>query len=228
MTRADIGSDLAVITVPTPQVPRGGAMVVTEHGLGLLTLYGMFGDSAPTDLAGFLEFARGLTRPDTYEVIKDLEPVGEAAVFRFPASVRRRYERLRHFPAGLLVLGDAVCSFNPAYGQGMGVAAIQATILRRLATADPAVSPLRFFRAISSTVDTPWQIVTGGDLAHPRAEGRRTPMLRVVNRYLGCLTTAATRDAALSLAFHRVTNLVAAPPTLMRPDRALRVLARRW
>jgi hypothetical protein len=226
LTFAETNDDVAIITVPTPEVPRGGALVVAENGLGLLTLYGMFGEHAPTDVEGFLDFAGSLARPDTYDTVKGLEPVGEAATFRFPGSVRRRYERLRHFPAGLLVLGDAVCSFNPAYGQGMSVCAIQATVLRRLAAADPAVSPQRFFRAISSIVDTPWQIVTGGDLSHPRVEGHRPAALKVINRYLQRLQRAAVRDVALSLAFHRVTNLVAAPPTLMRPDRAVRVLLR--
>ena len=224
LTRADLDGDVAIVTPPTPRCPRGGALVATENGLGQVTLYGLLGERAPTELAGFLEYARTLARPDTYAAIADREPVGEAATFRFPASVRRRYERLRRFPAGLLVLGDAVCSFNPAYGQGMSVAAMQAALLRRLVTAEPAVAPQRFFRAISSIVDIPWQVVATGDLAHPRVDGRRTAMLGVVTRYLRRLQAAAVRDAALALAFTRVTNLLAAPPSLMRPDRALRVL----
>lgn len=226
LDRTDIGDDLYIITVPTVQSPRGAAMVAAENGIGLVTLYGLLGDRAPADLDGFLEFARTLHRLDTFDAIKGREPVGDAATFRFPASTRRRYERLRDFPAGLLVLGDAVCSFNPAYGQGMSVCAIQATLLRRMATQAAEVDPIRFFRSIAPSVDTPWQIVTGGDLAHPGVEGERTTALRAINRYLARLQVAAVRDASLALAFGRVTNLLATPPSLLRPDRAVRVLLR--
>jgi len=46
-------------------------------------------------------------------------------------STWRHYEEI-NLPHGLLVLGDAVCSLNPTYGQGMTVAAVQATALSEL------------------------------------------------------------------------------------------------
>jgi 2-polyprenyl-6-methoxyphenol hydroxylase-like FAD-dependent oxidoreductase len=222
--RSDLDGDVTIVSVPSPQQPRGGVLSLQENGVGLLTLYGLLGESAPTDLDGFLEFSRTLITPDISEALTRLRPIGDGQTFRFPASVRRRYESLRRFPAGLVVIGDAVCSFNPAYGQGMSVAAKQAVVLRRLARAGETIDARRFFRQIAAILETPWQIVVGGDLSHPAVEGERTAMLRLLNRYLNRLQRAATRDLVLAESFNRVMHLIAAPPTLMRPDRALRVL----
>jgi hypothetical protein len=98
--------------------------------------------------------------------------------FRFPASVRRRYERLRRFPERLLAIGDAVCSFNPVYGQGMTVAALEAMMLRRLLSHGSALRPRLYFRRIARMVDVPWDIAVGGDLAFPQVPGRRTTKRR--------------------------------------------------
>jgi hypothetical protein len=136
--------------------------------------------------------------------------------------VRRRYERLRGFPAGLLVFGDAVCAFNPVYGQGMTVAALEAVALRdHLAR---GVDALRFFREISPLIDVPWDISTGGDLGFPGVEGRRTLKVRIGNAYMSRLHAAATNSSEVTKAFFRVAGLVDPPQALMRPSLVVRVL----
>ena len=144
--------------------------------------------------------------------------------FRFPASTRNRYERLREFPAGLLVTGDAVCSFNPVYGQGMTVAAMQALALCRHLGAGTA--PPR--RASSTTSPRssipPGTSMTGADLAFPQVPGPRPAKVRFVNAYLPRLHAAAAGDGELALAMIRVIGLKDRPEGLLRPDRMLRVL----
>jgi 2-polyprenyl-6-methoxyphenol hydroxylase-like FAD-dependent oxidoreductase len=219
-----LGTDVAILTAGTPQNPRGGALAAIEGGRHILTIFGILGDHPPTDPAGFDAFAASLLFPDIPQAIRDAEPLTDPVPFRFPASVRHRYERLRRFPIGLLVLGDAVCSFNPIYGQGMTAAAVQASTLQRLLARGEAPQARHYFRAIARTINTPWDIAVGADLAFPEVPGIRTAKIRMVNNYLPKLHAAATADVTLGRAFVRVLGMVDRPEGLLRPDRMLRVL----
>jgi 2-polyprenyl-6-methoxyphenol hydroxylase-like FAD-dependent oxidoreductase len=222
-----LGGDLASLHGPTPAHPRGGALARLEGDQWMLTLMGLLGDHPPTDPSGFLAFARSLQFTDIYQAIRQAEPLDNPVAFRFPMSIRRRYERLARFPEGFLVLGDSVCNFNPIYGQGMTVAALEALTLRSHLQRHPKPQPRRFFREIARVIDTPWDMATGADLAFPRVEGRRTHKLRMASTYIAQLHAAATRDARLASAFVRVSGLVDRPEALLRPGVALRVLGHR-
>jgi 2-polyprenyl-6-methoxyphenol hydroxylase-like FAD-dependent oxidoreductase len=219
-----LGGDLAVLQAATPQHPRTGALQVLEGDRWLLTLAGILGDHPPTDPDGFLAFARSLQFPDLYETVRDAEPLDDPVSFRFPASVRHRYERLDRFPDGLLVVGDAVCSFNPVYGQGMSVAALEALTLRRHLQRGIQPQPRRFLRDLARLVDVPWDMAAGGDLVFPGVPGRRTLKVRLVSAYLTRLHAAAAHDAHLATTFVRVAGLVAPPQSLLRPGIVVRVL----
>jgi 2-polyprenyl-6-methoxyphenol hydroxylase-like FAD-dependent oxidoreductase len=219
-----LDGDLAVLDATTPDHPRGGALLRLEGDRWMVTLAGMLGDHPPIDPDGFLDFARSLRFPDIYQAVRDAEPLDDPVGFRFPASVRHRYERLDRFPDGLLVVGDAVCSFNPIYGQGMSVAALEALTLRRHLQLGAVPQPRRWFRGLARVVDVPWDIAVGGDLAVPGVQGRRTLKIRLVNAYIARLHAAAAHDSGLASTFVRVAGLVAPPQTLLRPKVALRVL----
>ena len=146
---------------------------------------------------------------------------------RFPANLRRRYDRLSRFPNGLVVLGDAVCSLNPIYGQGMTVAALQALMLRTHLRRHPAPEPLVLCRELAHVAATPWNLATGADLALPGARGARPRRARLMGAYLTRLHEAAASDVVLAKSLLRVSNLVDAPSALLRPSVAFRVLARR-
>ena len=221
-----LGGDLAVLLAATPRNPRAGALQLLEGGRWMVTLAGILGDHPPTDPDGFLAFARSLQFPDIYEAVRDAEPLDDPVAFRFPASVRHRYERLDRFPDGLLVMGDAVCSFNPIYGQGMSVAAIEALALRRHLERGVEPQPRRWFRDLAQVVDVPWDMAAGGDLVFPGVQGPRTLKTRLVSAYIARLHAAAENDAGLASAFVRVAGLVAPPQTLLRPGVAVRVLLR--
>lgn len=222
-----LGGDLAALLAPTPAHPRGGALARLEDDQWMLTLFGVLGDHPPTDPAGFLEFARSLQFGDIYHAIRNDEPLDKPVGFRFPESVRRRYERLTRFPEGLVVVGDSVCSLNPIYGQGMTVAGLEALALRSHLRRQQQARPRRFHRAIARAVNAPWEMDAGGDLAFPDAQGRRTQKLRLAGAYITQLHAAAAHDTRLASAFTRVSGLLDPPQALMRPGVALRVLRHR-
>ncbi|WEH29920.1 hypothetical protein [Streptomyces sp. AM 3-1-1] len=138
-------------------------------------------------------------------------------------------ERLDRLPAGLLLTGDALCSFNPAYGQGMTVAAMEALALGELLgeSGDGDDLPQRSYARAARIVEGAWQTATGGDLRFPEVEGARPPGFGLVNRYLDRLRRAATVDAALTRTLLEVSNLYAPPSALFAPRTGLRVLTAR-
>lgn len=219
-----LGADTAVFIGPTPQQPRAGFLIRVEGGLHMVTVAGMLGDYPPTGPVGFAAFAASLALPDIAEALRGAEPVADGDAFRFPASVRHRYEWLGAFPEGLLAIGDAVCSFNPVYGQGMTVAGIQAMALRGL-LAEAAVPPAgRYFTEIARVIDVPWQTAVGADLAFPGVTGERTTEIQERNAYVSRLHAAAATDAALSEAFLRVIGMLDPPQALFRPELRRRVM----
>lgn len=220
-----LNGDVAVVVPATPEGKRGGVLLAQEGDRWTLTLIGYFGQVAPSELDGFIEYARSLPTPCIYEAIRDAEPLGEPASSRYPASTRRRYERLDRFPEGFLVFGDAICSFNPIYGQGMSVSALEAEQLAAvLARKSPGTLAKQFFRQAAKVIDIPWGITVGSDLRMKETVGPRTPAVKFINWYMSKLHRAAHRDPVASLAFHRVGNLLAPPPTVLHPRLAARVL----
>jgi 2-polyprenyl-6-methoxyphenol hydroxylase-like FAD-dependent oxidoreductase len=225
LDRDPLGKDIAIIPAATPTHPRGAffyRLPGTEGGFEL-SLTGMLGDHPPADPEGFLEFTRTLPVKKIYEAVKDAEPLDDPVMLRYPASTRRRYDKLDRFPERFLVMADAVCSFNPLYAQGMTVAALEATTLRKhLERGIPSALP--FFRDISAVIEQPWQFSAIADLAYPGVEGKRTLRTRVVNAYLPKLQAAAAHDPKLSAAFIRAAGLIDPPQALLRPDILARAL----
>ncbi|GAA3381608.1 FAD-dependent oxidoreductase [Cryptosporangium minutisporangium] len=217
--------DIVIVTARFPGQRTSSVMQRLEGGRVLLTLAGVLGERPPSTLDGFAAYARTLATPDTAEMLRVAEPIGAPATFRFPTYERHRYELLDRFPAGLLVAGDAACAFNPVYGQGMAVAAMEAAALSEELHRGGEPDRVRYFAAVGRALEAPWRLAVGADLALPEVTGPSLPDSPLTGEYLGRLQLAATEDAELATALIRVMGLVDPPPMLLRPDVVERVMA---
>lgn len=220
-----------LLTPEAPRETRFGGMFPIEGDRWVVSMGGWAGDHAPTDAAGLLEYARALPAPDIYNIMSQSEPLSEVIPHKFNSSLRRHYEKLARFPQGYLVLGDAVCSFNPTYGQGMTSAAMQAAGLDELLTQQRGqpgnLAPL-FFKQAAKIIDTSWQLAVGEDFRFPQTSGPKPAGVDLLNRYVAMVHRATLTDAEVGRAFARVMNLLAAPTSLMAPAILVRVLRANW
>ena len=134
-----------------------------------------------------------------------------------PSSQWRRYDKMRRFPEGLLVTGDAICSFNPIYGQGMTVAALEALALRDCLSRGTKDLARRFFRAAAAPIRQAWQLSANPDLSLPEIDGTPPLLARLLNVYVDRVLTAAEYDTAAVNQFFRVTSLIDPATRLLRP-----------
>jgi 2-polyprenyl-6-methoxyphenol hydroxylase-like FAD-dependent oxidoreductase len=203
---------------------RGGVILEQENNRWIVTLIGYFGEHAPEDMEGFMEFARSLPSRKIYESLIDAEPISEPRTFKFPSSTRRYYERVKRLPTGLIAFGDAICSFNPVYGQGMSCAALQAAALQKCLKCNGANFERHFFRAAAKVIDIPWGTAVGSDLRLAETVGKRTLNVRFINWYVAQLHKAGHTDAVAAAAFLRVAQLVAPPTGIFAPTIAARII----
>ncbi|MDO8145902.1 MULTISPECIES: NAD(P)/FAD-dependent oxidoreductase [unclassified Isoptericola] len=219
-----IGDDIAIVSTMTPELPRGMiyARLTDRYAL---SLNGLGRHAPPRDWDGFLEFVRSLPVPEVYRSVLSASRIEEPHSFRFPASTRRRYERLTGLPEGFAVVGDAFARFNPVYAQGMTVAAMAAERLRAHLEDRGAFDARLFARQLGRVVDTPWTLAAGGDLGFPTVRGRRTLATSMANRYVTQVQRGAVKDPVVAKAFLRVAGLLEEPTSLFRPGIVARALA---
>ena len=220
----DLGGKVAVVVAGSGPNWRNGTILYQTADSWIVSVGGYFGDHAPDDPQMFAAYTGSLPTSDIHDIVAHAEPLSDFVSYRYPANLRRRYERMPRFPRGYLVFGDALCSFNPVYGQGMTVAAQEAALLQACLRDGDADLARRFFHEAKVAIDTPWDIAVGNDLRHPQVQGPRSPKVRFINWYIGKLHMAAQYDARLAKAFLKVANLEAPPARLLHPAVVMRVV----
>lgn len=220
-----LDGDIGIICGPSGPIPRTAALARLETGEWLLTVGGFGRDRPPLTIPGLLEFVEGLPCGRELDAaIRHGQPVGDPVQFRFPVATRRPYER-GTLPPGLLVLGDAACSQDPVYGQGMTVAALQAHALR--ADLRRGIGVPRTQRRMAAASRSAWVTARAADLALTGTPGGRSPARRIADAYMARVLAAAARDAAVATGFLRVTGLIDPPSALFRPRIMLPVIGPR-
>lgn len=220
-------NDRRVLYVPvSPPRTRGGAAFPVEGDRWLVNLHGMHGDHPPRTLDSYVEFAASLPTPELKRLLDDHPQVSEDIEhYPIPSNRRYRYEDLDRFPDGLIVIGDAIASFNPIYAQGMSVAALEAVVLHHtLATGDREGVALRFFDHAKAVIDIAWTMAVGADFGFSQTTGPKPRGTDLFNRYLSRLTRKAHTDGELRHAFYQTIVMERPPISLLRPNVVWRVL----
>lgn len=218
--------DRRTVYVPlSPPRTRGGAAFPVEDDRWLVNVHGVHGDHPPTDSEGFDAFAASLPPPELARLLDEHPRATDDIVhYPIPSNRRYRYESLDRFLDGMVVVGDAIASFNPVYAQGMSVAALEAVELHHslVAGGREAVST-RFFDRASRVVDVAWRMAVGADFGFERTTGPKPRGTDLTNRYVARLMRRAHTDGELRHAFYRTIAMERPPRSLLRPGVVWRV-----
>jgi 2-polyprenyl-6-methoxyphenol hydroxylase-like FAD-dependent oxidoreductase len=215
------------LVIAGPPTGRQAVVFPLEGARWLVTLAGMHGERPPTDDAGFLAFARSLPSPEVAEFVESATPLGPVATHRMHSNQRRHLERMRDLPGGLVLLGDAVCSFNPTYGQGMSTATLQAEALGQALDRVPTVDARlvrAFYKRAAKAITPAWQLTTGADFALPATTGPKAPGTDLLNRFMPRVFRASQVSEAVARRVIEVTSLLRPPPSLFTPAMVARIL----
>ncbi|WP_052443181.1 FAD-dependent oxidoreductase [Streptacidiphilus neutrinimicus] len=220
--------DIAYQMTFAPDIPRGGVLLAVERGRWACSLFGYGDQTPPTDPEGYLEFAHSLGNPHLGEQLADR--TGAEQVHRYTNVNSRwfQYHRSNDWPERLVALGDAVCVFDPVYGQGLTVAALEADLLRRMLAerrdSGRGLDGLarRYQRGVARVLLAPWTVSGNSDLMW---DPENRPLgARIAHAYNRRLFAAAVHDPAVWARFAQVVNMVASPATLFHPSVLAKVL----
>ncbi len=211
--------DTGLVIAATPESPIGSTILPIENRQWLVLGAG-YGERRPSrDTGRFADFLSSLRDRAAADLASSLQPMSDVAVYRQTGNRRIPYARGARWPRGLLVVGDALCAFNPIYGQGITVAAMQAELMgTSIGAVRDVRSTRRLQRRLLRVTDLPWSVATSEDLRHPTSNGKPTAAQRLLSRWSDRMTQLAVRgDPACSAAITQVYHLVGAPSLLFSP-----------
>ena len=203
---------------------RSGLIYPIEHGQFIALMVGVHVD-LPGEPDAYLDFARNLPVPDVYDAIKEAEPLSPIYRYQRTANQMRRYSDLARMPEAFVLMGDAVCAFNPVFGQGMSVSAMEALLLdQELKRQQDAGFAERFQKAVGKLIAAPWQLATSEDARNAEAGQKIGFGTQLLKTYTDHVLAMVGTDPQIGRAFFDVMHLLKPPTTLFAPAVALKVL----
>ena len=204
-----------------PHQTRSAILFPVEGGRWIVGLGGAAPDQPPTDEAAFLDYARSLPTPEIYNAIKDAKPLSDIIMYRGNENRLRAYEKLPVYPEHFLVMGHAACAFNPVYGQGMTMAAIESQILdralRQLSNEPQTGWSRKIQRQFAKAEMIPWSMATDMDQQYLKRNQSHTPLERFNYWYSSQLLDLITHDADVYERMTRVNHMLETPDSLVNP-----------
>lgn len=219
--------DMMLIGVDPPHKSRAGLIYSEENGIWMVMIAGILGDYPPTDDDGFLAFTQDVD-PEFHAAIQHAEPVSNIIGYRRTENRFRRYDQLTRWPERLVTLGDAVCGFNPVYGQGMTVAAMAAVelgkMIGKVGNGHLTGVAQSFQKKYPKIVEPAWLLATSADLEWLGNEKATSLPERFAGWYMPKLLDTIPSDPLVHKTFIQVQNLIVPPTSLFQPSIAWRVL----
>ncbi|MER8184510.1 FAD-dependent oxidoreductase [Kitasatospora sp. NPDC094015] len=215
---ADPDQRAIYLQTKAPDQPRFGVLLPVEGDRWLVTVGGMRGAEPAPGEAGFAAELERLRDPILRDLVAGAEPAGEVRGFRPGPGVRRHYER--RSPEGLVVVGDAACTFNPVYGQGISTAVFGARALRDAVRAHGIghAGAREARRGVAAASADAWLMSSSEDVRFPTTTGGPSgAAVRIQHRYLDRVIARAAVDENVCAAFVAVMGLTQAPTTLFHP-----------
>ncbi len=217
-----------------PQQRHYAAQYYTDSSRTTLStsLVGYDCHKPPRNAEEFREFARLMPALAIGNELEGLEPCSPVYNFRYPEMRRLRYERMPSLPAGLVAVGDALCSADPVSGAGMTKALLEVAELRSLLR-DHRVNDRELVRAYYARAkriaDRIWSVIREQNLRYPwilDVRRKRTFYFRLHTWYVDRLFELIHDDAETYRRYLEVTHFVQPPSSLMSPRVIARVLSR--
>jgi 2-polyprenyl-6-methoxyphenol hydroxylase-like FAD-dependent oxidoreductase len=210
---------LGILLYPHPPLgKRAGAALPLENGEVLVSMFGWCGEQSAADDSSFRAFARSLPEPEIAQFLATAKRVSDFHRYHYRYARLRHYHALDRLPPRTVALGDALCSVDPVFGQGMTVAALSAEVLERCLRASKDDPTEAYWARIPNAYRIAWELSTTEDFRYAEVAGQRPFGIRFAHWYTAHVHRLTSSDDDVYRRFARVMNLLEPPSHLFHPS----------
>ncbi|WP_156575618.1 NAD(P)-binding protein [Bacillus luti] len=213
-----------------PDNPYGVLIQTIEDNRYFVTFSGYANEKAPQTDEEFYNFAENLSISNVTDFLNKAEAISHIKTYKIPYQVCRRFDLVNNLPERLLVVGDAHCRFDPVFGQGVSVAAMEAhqlqLLLQRRQKLDKTFTQ-QFYKETAHIIQTPWEMTTTEISRHPQLKRELTIKQKFQLWYTKQIYQLSATDSDVYIRLVRVMNLIRSPFHLFHPKVLLAVLLKR-